>query len=101
MQDVSSAPARGSGRKKGGRRVVLFVALFTTRGGGTFQEGTARRLQWQVPVGVDVFAGRIGRASGGAIVELSVVAGAFKRKLLQHAPTHTGNVDDDAEVAVS
>ena len=35
---------------------MLFVALFTTRGGGTFQEGTARRLQWQVPEGVNVLA---------------------------------------------
>ena len=56
MQDVSSAPARGSGRKKGGRRVVLFVALLTTRAGGTFQEGVARRLQWQYPEGVNVLA---------------------------------------------
>jgi Protein of unknown function (DUF3303) len=56
MQDVSSAPARGSGRKKGGRRVVLFVALLTTRAGGTFQEGVARRLQWQYPEGANVLA---------------------------------------------
>ena len=56
MQDVSSAPARASGRKKGGRRVVLFVALLTTRGGGTFQEGAARRLQWQYPEVVNLLA---------------------------------------------
>jgi hypothetical protein len=57
MQDVSSAPARGgSGREKGGKRVVLFVALLTTRGGGTFQEGVARRLQWQYPEGVNLLA---------------------------------------------
>ena len=35
---------------------MLFVALFTTRGGGTFQEGTTRRLQWQVPEGGNVLA---------------------------------------------
>src|ERR671910_39215 len=77
MQDVSSAPARGSGRKKGGTRVVLFVALFTTRGGGTFQEGTARRLQWQGPGGGVIetksrdFVGKIGMA-GGDMFEIGV-----------------------------
>ena len=35
---------------------MLFVALLTTRAGGTFQEGVARRLQWQYPEGVNVLA---------------------------------------------
>jgi hypothetical protein len=56
MPAVSSAPACGSGRKKGGKRVVLFVSLLKTRAGNTFQEGVARRLQWDYPEGVNVLA---------------------------------------------
>ena len=33
---------------------MLFVALLRTKPGSTFQEGGARRLQWQYPEGVDV-----------------------------------------------
>ncbi len=33
---------------------MLFVALLTLRPGTTFQEGGARRLQWQYPEGVNV-----------------------------------------------
>ena len=35
---------------------MLFVALLKTRPGVTFQEGGARRLQWQYPEGVNVVA---------------------------------------------
>jgi len=38
------------------RRIVLFVALLKTRPGSTFQEGGARRLQWEYPEGVNVLA---------------------------------------------
>jgi Domain of unknown function (DUF3303) len=33
---------------------MLFVVLLTTRPGTTFQEGGARRLQWQYPEGLNV-----------------------------------------------
>lgn len=33
---------------------MLFVALLTLRPGTTFQEGGARRVQWQYPEGVNV-----------------------------------------------
>lgn len=33
---------------------MLFVALLTVRPGSTFQEGGARRVQWQYPEGVNV-----------------------------------------------
>jgi hypothetical protein len=35
---------------------MLFVALLNTRPGDTFQEGVARRLQWDYPEGADVLA---------------------------------------------
>ncbi len=35
---------------------MLFVALLKTRPGSTFQEGGARRLQWQYPEGLNVVA---------------------------------------------
>jgi hypothetical protein len=35
---------------------MLFVALLNTRPGNTFQEGVARRLQWQYPEGANVLA---------------------------------------------
>ena len=35
---------------------MLFVALLKTRPGNTFQEGVARRLQWQYPEGANVVA---------------------------------------------
>jgi len=35
---------------------MLFVALLKTRPGNTFQEGVARRLQWQYPEGANVLA---------------------------------------------
>jgi len=38
------------------RTIVLFVALLKTRPGSTFQEGGARRLQWEYPEGVEVLA---------------------------------------------
>ena len=37
-------------------RPMLFVALLSTRPGNTFQEGVARRLQWEYPEGADVLA---------------------------------------------
>jgi Protein of unknown function (DUF3303) len=41
---------------RGKEAIVLFVALGTVRPGATFQEGGARRLQWQYPEGMDVVA---------------------------------------------
>ena len=35
---------------------MLFVVLLNTRPGNTFQEGVARRLQWQYPEGASVVA---------------------------------------------
>ena len=35
---------------------MLFVALLSTRPGSTFQEGGARRLQWDYPEGANVLA---------------------------------------------
>jgi hypothetical protein len=35
---------------------MLFVALLNNRPGTTFQEGGARRLQWQYPEGANVLA---------------------------------------------
>jgi len=35
---------------------VLFVVLLKTKPGSTFQEGGARRLQWQYPEGMNVLA---------------------------------------------
>jgi hypothetical protein len=35
---------------------MLFVALLKTRGTNTFQEGVARRLQWQYPEDANVLA---------------------------------------------
>jgi hypothetical protein len=37
-------------------RPMLFVTLLSTRPGNTFQEGLARRLQWEYPEGADVLA---------------------------------------------
>lgn len=33
---------------------MLFVTLLSTRPGNTFQEGVARRLQWEYPEGLNV-----------------------------------------------
>jgi hypothetical protein len=35
---------------------MLFVALLNNRPGTTFQEGGARRLQWQYPEGANIWA---------------------------------------------
>src|SRR5919206_3880558 len=35
---------------------MLFVALLSTRPGNTFQEGVAKRLQWNYPEGANVIA---------------------------------------------
>ncbi len=35
---------------------MLFVMLLSTKPGSTFQEGGARRLQWEYPEGVNVVA---------------------------------------------
>ena len=35
---------------------MLFVVLLTTRVGNTFQEGVARRLQWDYPEGMRVLS---------------------------------------------
>jgi hypothetical protein len=35
---------------------MLFVTLLSTRPGNTFQEGVARRLQWEYPEGANVLA---------------------------------------------
>ncbi len=35
---------------------MLFVTLLSTRPGNTFQEGVARRLQWDYPEGANVLA---------------------------------------------
>jgi hypothetical protein len=37
-------------------RTMLFVALLSTRPGNTFQEGVAKRLQWDYPEGANVLA---------------------------------------------
>ena len=45
---------------------MLFVALLRTKPGSTFQEGGARRLQWQYPEDVDVLGEYwLGRDSPG------------------------------------
>jgi hypothetical protein len=47
----------GSTSHRGKKAIVLFVALLTVRpGAATFQEGGARRLQWQYPEGLNVIA---------------------------------------------
>ena len=35
---------------------MLFVALLSTKSGNTFQEGVAKRLQWDYPEGANVLA---------------------------------------------
>ncbi len=35
---------------------MLFVVLLSTKPGATFQEGGARRLQWEYPQGMNVVA---------------------------------------------
>jgi len=35
---------------------MLFVALLSPKPGNTFQEGIARRLQWEAPEGANVLA---------------------------------------------
>jgi Protein of unknown function (DUF3303) len=42
--------------QKGGDAAMLFVTLLSTRPGNTFQEGVARRLQWEYPEGANVVA---------------------------------------------
>jgi hypothetical protein len=37
-------------------RTMLFVALLSTKSGNTFQEGVAKRLQWDYPEGANVLA---------------------------------------------
>jgi hypothetical protein len=51
----SDGPAVGERTGKEDRP-MLFVALLSTRPGNTFQEGVARRLQWEYPEGADVLA---------------------------------------------
>ena len=48
----SEGPPRVSGPER--RRSMLFVALLSTRPGNTFQEGVAKRLQWDYPEGANV-----------------------------------------------
>jgi Protein of unknown function (DUF3303) len=48
------ARTKEAGRKGG--RIMLFVALLSTKPGNTFQEGVARRLQWEYPEGMNVLA---------------------------------------------
>src|ERR671929_2071491 len=48
-------PLREAARKGGGIS-MLFVTLLSTRPGFTFQEGLARRLQWEYPEGANVLA---------------------------------------------
>jgi hypothetical protein len=51
----SDGPAVG---KRTGKEAIsmLFVTLLSTRPGNTFQEGVARRLQWEYPEGAEVLA---------------------------------------------
>jgi hypothetical protein len=42
------------GSTKEGGTAMMFVALLKTRGNNTFQEGVARRMQWDYPEGVRV-----------------------------------------------
>ena len=52
-----AAPIRYRGRReKKEANTMLFVALLRTRPGTSFQEGGARRLQWQYPEGLNVLA---------------------------------------------
>jgi hypothetical protein len=46
----------GEAARKGGENAMLFVTLLGTRPGNTFQEGVARRLQWEYPEGAEVLA---------------------------------------------
>ncbi len=41
-------------RGKGGEHTMLFVMLLSAKPGATFQEGGARRLQWNPPEGMNM-----------------------------------------------
>jgi hypothetical protein len=43
-------------RQERRRDPMLFVALLKNRAAGTFQEGVARRMQWDYPEGANVLA---------------------------------------------
>jgi Protein of unknown function (DUF3303) len=46
-----------AGKRPGNEaRTMLFVALLSTKSGNTFQEGVAKRLQWDYPEGANVLA---------------------------------------------
>ena len=49
-------PLRQAARKRRQGIPMLFVTLLSTRPGFTFQEGVAKRLQWEYPEGANVVA---------------------------------------------
>jgi hypothetical protein len=49
-------PSLREAGRKGGENAMLFVTLLSTRPGFTFQEGVAKRLQWEYPQGANVLA---------------------------------------------
>jgi hypothetical protein len=49
-------PSLREAGRKGGENAMLFVTLLSTRPGFTFQEGVAKRLQWEYPEGANVLA---------------------------------------------
>jgi hypothetical protein len=58
-------PSLREAGRKGGENAMLFVTLLSTRPGFTFQEGVAKRLQWEYPEGANV---RLSPASGDWIL---------------------------------
>jgi Protein of unknown function (DUF3303) len=50
---LNPLPCEGGGKEEA---PMLFVALLKTRGTNTFQEGVARRMQWDYPEGANVLA---------------------------------------------
>jgi Protein of unknown function (DUF3303) len=53
VESVGPAVGKRPGKEA---RTMLFVALLSTRPSNTFQEGVARRLQWEYPEGANVLA---------------------------------------------
>src|SRR3954454_1982571 len=49
-------PSLREAGRKGGENAMLFVTLLSTRPGFPFQEGVAKRLQWEYPQGANVLA---------------------------------------------
>ena len=56
MQWRAMGPPLREVARKGDGISMLFVTLLSTRPGFTFQEGVAKRLQWEYPDGANVLA---------------------------------------------